>query len=37
MSLRVPFHLPLVGEDERREVLEALDSGWLTAGPKVKA
>ncbi|MEB3300228.1 MAG: DegT/DnrJ/EryC1/StrS aminotransferase family protein [Candidatus Sericytochromatia bacterium] len=37
MTLKVPFHLPWVGEDEKREVLEALDSGWLTAGPKVKA
>lgn len=37
MSLKVPFHLPLVGEDEKREVLESLESGWLTAGPKVKA
>ncbi|MEB3237024.1 MAG: DegT/DnrJ/EryC1/StrS family aminotransferase [Candidatus Sericytochromatia bacterium] len=37
MTLKVPFHLPLVGEDEKREVLESLESGWLTAGPKVKA
>ena len=32
----LPFALPLVGEDEEKEVLDTLRSGWLTTGPKVK-
>lgn len=33
--MRVPFHRPSLGEEERREIAEVLDSGWLTSGPKV--
>jgi dTDP-4-amino-4,6-dideoxygalactose transaminase len=33
----LPFSLPSIGEEESREVLDCLDSGWLTTGPKVKA
>jgi dTDP-4-amino-4,6-dideoxygalactose transaminase len=29
------FGSPLVGEEEKREVLACLDSGWLGTGPKV--
>jgi dTDP-4-amino-4,6-dideoxygalactose transaminase len=29
------FGAPLIGEDEKREVLDCLDSGWLGTGPKV--
>jgi dTDP-4-amino-4,6-dideoxygalactose transaminase len=29
------FGAPLIGEEERREVLDCLDSGWLGTGPKV--
>jgi dTDP-4-amino-4,6-dideoxygalactose transaminase len=29
------FGAPLLGEDERREVLECFDTGWLGTGPKV--
>ena len=32
----VAFHRPSIGEDEEREVLDTLRSGWLTTGPKVK-
>jgi dTDP-4-amino-4,6-dideoxygalactose transaminase len=31
----VPFHRPSLGEEEKREIAEVLDSGWLTSGPKV--
>lgn len=31
------FGSPLIGEEEKREVLESLESGWLGTGPKVKA
>ena len=32
----IPFTLPLIEDDEKREVLEVLESGWLTTGPKTK-
>ncbi len=32
----IPFTIPLIGEDEKKEVLEVLESGWLTTGPKVR-
>ena len=32
----IPFTLPLIEEEEKREVLEVLESGWITTGPKVK-
>jgi perosamine synthetase len=34
---RIPFHRPSLGEAERAAVLEVLDSGWLTTGPRVAA
>ncbi len=30
------FSLPLIGEEEIDEVVEALKSGWLTSGPRTK-
>jgi len=30
----VPFHRPSIGEEEIREVVETLRSGWLTTGPR---
>jgi dTDP-4-amino-4,6-dideoxygalactose transaminase len=33
----LPFARPSISEADRRAVLEVLDSGWLTTGPKVKA
>lgn len=32
----LPFALPEIGEEEVGEVVEALRSGWITTGPKVK-
>jgi dTDP-4-amino-4,6-dideoxygalactose transaminase len=32
----MPFHVPEIGEDEIRSVVETLRSGWLTTGPKAK-
>ncbi len=29
------FGAPLIGEDEKREVLDCLETGWLGTGPKV--
>ena len=30
------FSLPLIGNEEIDEVVEALKSGWLTSGPRTK-
>lgn len=32
----LPFALPLIEEDEIREVVDSLKSGWITTGPKTK-
>ena len=32
----LPFSRPSIGDGERRAVLEVLDSGWLTTGPRTK-
>jgi perosamine synthetase len=34
-AVRVPFHVPSIGEEEIAEVVDTLRSGWLTTGPKV--
>jgi perosamine synthetase len=34
-AIRVPFHVPSIGEEEIAEVVDTLRSGWLTTGPKV--
>ena len=31
----LPFHVPQIGEEEIRAVVETLRSGWLTTGPRV--
>ena len=36
-SIQVPFSPPYIDEEVKEEVLSALDSGWITTGPKVKA
>jgi perosamine synthetase len=33
----IPFHSPVIGEEEIESVVETLRSGWLTTGRKVKA
>jgi len=30
----IPFHVPSIGDEEIREVVDTLRSGWLTTGPK---
>jgi len=35
-SSRVPYFRPEIGEDEISEAADALRSGWLTTGPRVK-
>ena len=35
-KMNIPFSPPDVGEEEIREVAEALRSGWITTGPKTK-
>jgi len=32
----LPFHVPEIGPEEIRSVVETLESGWLTSGSKVK-
>src|SRR4051812_45080204 len=31
----IPFHRPWIGAEERAAVLDVLESGWLTTGPRV--
>ena len=33
----LPFARPSITDREKAAVLEVLDSGWLTTGPRVKA
>lgn len=35
--MKIPFSPPYIDEDVKREVLDALESGWITSGPKVLA
>jgi dTDP-4-amino-4,6-dideoxygalactose transaminase len=30
----LPFHLPLIEEDDMRAVHEVLETGWITTGPR---
>jgi dTDP-4-amino-4,6-dideoxygalactose transaminase len=34
--LQIPFYKPSIGEEEIKEVIDCLRSGWLTTGPRVK-
>ena len=36
MVSALPFHVPDLGEEELKAVVEVIQSGWLTTGPKVK-
>lgn len=33
-SAFLPFHVPLIEEDDMRAVREVMESGWITTGPK---
>ena len=33
----VPFHVPCIGKEEISAVVETLESGWITMGPKTKS
>lgn len=35
--MKISFSPPYIDDDVKREVLEALESGWITSGPKVLA
>ena len=35
-SLKVPYHVPSIGEEEIQEVVATLRSGWLTTGPRTQ-
>jgi len=35
-STFLPYALPSFGEEEKREILETLESGWITTGPRVR-
>lgn len=32
----LPYYQPWIGEEEKNQVIDTLDSGWLTTGPKTK-
>jgi dTDP-4-amino-4,6-dideoxygalactose transaminase len=32
----LPFAPPSIGEEEKREMMDTLDSGWITTGPKTE-
>lgn len=34
--MTIPFSPPFIDDDIRKEVIDALDSGWITSGPRVK-
>ena len=36
MKKNIPFSPPDIGEEEKNEVIDALQSGWITTGPKTK-
>jgi len=36
LSQFIPFHVPAIGAEEIRAVVDTLESGWLTSGTKVK-
>lgn len=35
--MKVPFSPPYIDDDIKREVMDTLESGWITSGPKVLA
>jgi dTDP-4-amino-4,6-dideoxygalactose transaminase len=37
IKMQIPFSPPYINDDVKREVLDTLNSGWITSGPKVLA
>lgn len=37
VPMHVPYHRPSIGREEIEEVVETLESGWLTTGPRTTA
>ena len=35
--MKIPFSPPYIDESVKNEVMDSLNSGWITTGPKVKA
>ncbi len=35
--MKIPFSPPYIDDDIKREVMDTLESGWITSGPKVLA
>ena len=35
--MKIDFSPPFIDDDVKNEVISALESGWITTGPKVKA
>ena len=33
---KLPLSRPTLGEEEIREILDVIQSGWITSGPRVK-
>lgn len=36
-NIKIPFAPPFIDEEVKQEVMQALESGWITTGPKVRA
>jgi dTDP-4-amino-4,6-dideoxygalactose transaminase len=36
VSIQVPYHRPSIGQEEIQEVVQTLESGWLTTGPRTQ-
>ena len=34
--MKIPFFKPSIGKEEIKELLDTMESGWITTGPKVK-
>src|SRR5579864_2210385 len=36
MTTVVPFHVPFISKEESRAVVETIEGGWITTGPKTE-
>ena len=36
-NIKIPWAKPFIDDEEKNQILDVLDSGWLTTGEKVKA